>query len=107
PFNVVLLLGTMLGFPEKWPLLRATSGAPAPDGRGACTLEGGEPLTEAERGRMPDADTVWLVPIDEMLDCMQRVGLAVRWQSDCTWSHLATATSPPEAFAADAVDIAA
>jgi SAM-dependent methyltransferase len=107
PFDVVLLLETMLAFAEKEPLIGEISRALAPGGRFACTVEGGVPLTEAERDRVPDADTVWLVPIDEMLACLERVGLAVRWQEDCSRSHAATAESLSEAFAADAVDIAA
>jgi SAM-dependent methyltransferase len=107
PFDVVLLLETMLAFPANEPLLGEISRALRTCGRFACTFEGGEPLTDAERGRMPDADTVWLVPIGEMLACLDRVGLVVRWQEDCSQSHLATAESLTEAFAADAVDIAA
>jgi SAM-dependent methyltransferase len=106
PFDVVLVLETMLAFPEKEPLLREISRALRNGGRFACTLEAGEPLTAAERARVPDADTVWLVPIGEMLACLGRVGMVVRWQEDCTRSHLATAESLTEAFAADAVDIA-
>jgi hypothetical protein len=56
---------------------------------------------------MPDADTVWLIPIDEMLALLDRVGLVVDWQEDHTESHAATAESLTAAFAADAVDIAA
>ena len=56
---------------------------------------------------MPDADTVWLIPVDEMLALLDRVGLAVRHQEDHTESHAATAESLIEAFAADAVAIAA
>jgi len=107
PFDVVLLLETMLAFAEKEPLLRQISGALTVGGRFACTFEGGAPLTEAERERMPDADTVWLVPIEEMLASLDRVGLVVRWQEDCTRSHAATAESLTEAFAADAAAIAA
>lgn len=107
PFDVVLLLETMLAFPEKEPLLRQISGALTIGGRFACTFEGGSPLTEAERERMPDADTVWLVPIEEMLASLDRAGLVVRWQEDCTQSHAATAESLSEAFATDAAAIAA
>lgn len=107
PFEVVLLLETMLSFPAKEPLLREVSRTLTTGGRFACTFEGGEPLTEVERRRMPDADTVWLVPIEEMLACLERAGLAVRWQEDCSQSHLATAESLTEAFAAGAGDIAA
>jgi SAM-dependent methyltransferase len=107
PFDVVLLLETLLAFPEKEPLLREVVRALTTGGRFACTFEGGVPLNEAERARMPDADTVWLIPTGEMLACFERVGLVVRWQRDWTRSHLATAESLTEAFAADAVDIAA
>jgi hypothetical protein len=56
---------------------------------------------------MPDADTVWLTPLHEMLTCLERAGLVVRWQDDCSRSHRAVADSLTEAFAADATDIAA
>ncbi len=107
PFDVVLLLETMLAFPDKETLLREISGALTARGRFAFTLEEGLPLTEAERERMPDADTVWLTPLPEMLDCLERVGLAVRWQDDCSQSHCAQVDSLIEAFEADATDIAA
>jgi SAM-dependent methyltransferase len=107
PFDVVILLETLLAFPEKEPLLREISGALPTGGRFACTFEAGLPLTEAEREQMPDADTVWLVPVDEMLATLDRVGLVVRGQEDHTDSHAATAESLTEAFAADAGDIAA
>ena len=76
-------------------------------GRFAFTMEEGLPLTEAERERMPDADTVWLTPLQEMLACLERVGLLVRWQDDCTASHGAVADSLIDAFEADAPAIAA
>jgi SAM-dependent methyltransferase len=107
PFDVVLLLETLLAFPEKEPLLREISGALTPGGRFACTFEAGLPLTETERERMPDADTVWLIPVDEMLATLDRVGLVVRRQEDHTGSHAATAESLTESFAADAGEIAA
>src|SRR5205823_11367497 len=65
------------------------------------------PLTEAERERMPDADTVWLIPLQEVLTCLEGVGLVVRWQDDCSRSHRAVADSLINAFAVDAEDIAA
>jgi SAM-dependent methyltransferase len=107
PFDVVLLLETMLAFAEQEPLLREVSRALTAGGRFAFTIEAGLPLTGAEREQMPDADTVWLVPFDEMLASLDRVGLVVRRQEDCTRSHAAMAESLTEAFAADAVDIAA
>src|ERR1700761_2365201 len=66
-FDVVILLETLLAFPDKEPLLEEIAGALAPGGRFACTFEAGLPLTEAERAQMPDADTVWLIPTREML----------------------------------------
>jgi SAM-dependent methyltransferase len=107
PFDVVLLFETMLAFPDKAPLLEAISRALPTGGRFAFTLEEGLPLTEAERERMPDADTVWLTPLPEMLGSLQRVGLQVRRQEDRSRSHRAVADALITAFAADATDIGA
>jgi SAM-dependent methyltransferase len=107
PFDVVLLLETMLAFPEKQTLLQEISRALPTGGRFAFTMEEGLPLTEAERESMPDADTVWLTPLQEMLASLERVGLVVRWQDDCSRSHRAVADSLIAAFTADATDIAA
>ena len=107
PFDVVLVLETMLAFPKKEALLQEISRALTTGGRFAFTMEEGLPLTEAERERMPDADTVWLTPLPEMRTCLGRVGLVVRWQDDCSRSHRAVAASLLNAFAADAADIAA
>ncbi len=107
PFDVVLLLETMLAFPEKEPLLQEISRALTTGGRFAFTLEEGLPLTEAERESMPDADTVWLTPLEEMLAYLEPVGLRVRWQDDCSESHRAVADSLINAFAADATEIGA
>jgi SAM-dependent methyltransferase len=107
PFDVVLLLETMLAFPEKAPLLQEISAALASGGRFAFTMEEGLPLTETERATMPDADTVWLIPLPEMLSYLERVGLVVHWQEDWSRSHGAVADSLLGAFAGDAPDIAA
>ena len=107
PFDVVLLFETMLAFPEKETLLQEIARALTTGGRFAFTMEEGLPLTEAERETMPDADTVWLIPLHEMLACLERVGLAVRWMDDCSRSHRAVADSLIDAFAADAADISA
>jgi SAM-dependent methyltransferase len=106
PFDVVLLFETMLAFPDKERLLREIHRALTSGGRFAFTLEEGLPLTEAERGSMPDADTVWLTPLSEMLRCLDGVGLDVRWQDDRSRSHRAVADSLIDAFAADATEIA-
>jgi SAM-dependent methyltransferase len=107
PFDVVLLLETMLAFPDKQTLLHQVARALPPGGRFAFTMEEGAPLTEAERAAMPDADTVWLTPLPEMLTCLAGAGMAVRWQEDCSRAHRAVAESLIGAFAADASDIAA
>ena len=106
PFDAVLLLETMLAFPDKQSLIQEISRALAIGGRFAFTVEEGLPLTEAERERMPDADTVWLIPLQELLGLLERAGLVVRWQDDCSRSHQAMADSLLNAFAAEAADIA-
>jgi SAM-dependent methyltransferase len=107
PFDVVLLLETMLAFPDKQPLLEEISRALVTGGRFAFTLEEGLPLTSEERDAMPDADTVWLTPLDEMLAHLAQAGFVVRWQEDCSRSHGAMADSLGSAFAGDAEAISA
>jgi SAM-dependent methyltransferase len=107
PFDVVLLLETMLAFPDKQALLREISSALKAGGRFVFTMEEGQPLTEAERASMPDADTVWLTLLPDMLSCLEGVGLQVRWQDECTQSHRVMVDSLISAFEADAPDIAA
>ncbi len=106
PFDVVLLLETMLAFPDKETLLRELSSALPVGGRFVFTLEEGRPLTEAEAESMPDADTVWLIPLPDMLSCLERVGLQVRWQEECSRSHRATADSLVDALTAEQSEIA-
>jgi len=104
-FDVVLLFETMLAFPDKEPLIAEVSRALEPGGRFAFTMEEGLPLTETERGRMPDADTVWLTPLGEMLVHLERAGLRVHRQEDHSASHLAVADALTGAFADDAAAI--
>jgi SAM-dependent methyltransferase len=106
PFDVVLLLETMLAFGDKDALVRDIAAALRPGGRLAFTLEEGAPLTTAERAAMPDADTVWLTPLHEILGSLDRAGLAVTWREDHSAAHLATARALTDAFAADAENIA-
>jgi SAM-dependent methyltransferase len=106
-FDVVLLLETMLAFEDKDALVREVAAALGPGGRFAFTLEEGPPLTAAERAAMPDADTVWLIPLHEMAACLERAGLVVTHQEDHSAAHRATAQALAAAFAADAEDIAA
>jgi SAM-dependent methyltransferase len=106
PFDVVLLLETMLAFRDKDVLIREIASALAPVGRFAFTLEEGAPLTRAERAAMPNADTVWLSPLDEVERSLDQAGLALTWQEDHTHAHLATARALADAFSADAESIA-
>ena len=101
---MVLLLETMLAFPDKEALVSEISEALVTGGRFAFTIEAGLPLTDAERGLMPDADTVWLTPLEEMLTILDRAGLVVRWQDDRSQSHRAVADSLIDAFSADAAN---
>jgi SAM-dependent methyltransferase len=105
-FDAVLLLETMLAFRDKETLVEAISCALSPGGRFAFTIEEGMPLTGSERARMPDADTVWLAPLDEIYALLDRAGLAVRWQEDWSQPHRAMAESLTNAYAAGAPAIA-
>jgi SAM-dependent methyltransferase len=106
PFEVVLLFETMLAFAEKETLLQEISGALTTGGRFAFTMEAGLPLTESERESMPDADTVWLTPLGEMLTYLEWAGLVVRWQDDRSESHREVVSSLIDAFTSDAEHIA-
>jgi SAM-dependent methyltransferase len=106
PFDVVLLLETMLAFEDKDGLVGEIAGALRPGGRFAFTLEEGEPLTTEERTAMPDADTVWLIPLDEMVASLERAGLVVTWREDHSLAHRQQAQALADAFAADAEGIA-
>jgi SAM-dependent methyltransferase len=105
-FEVVLLLETMLAFRDKEALLEEIGRALPAGGRFAFTLEEGVPLTEAERERMPAADTVWLTPLDEMHTLLARAGLAVRWEEDWSESHREVAAALADAYVDDSTAIA-
>jgi SAM-dependent methyltransferase len=107
PFDVVLLLETMLAFRDKATLLRGVADALVAGGRFAFTLEEGRPLDVSERAAMPDSDTVWLTPLDELLGHLDDAGLTVRWQEDCSAAHRAVADALIEAFTAHAPEAAA
>jgi SAM-dependent methyltransferase len=106
-FDVVLLLETMLAFRDKDALVQAIAAALRPGGRFAFTLEEGPPLSPAERAAMPDADTVWPIPLDDLAGSLARAGLTVTWLADHTREHHAQARALADAFAADATAIAA
>lgn len=106
PFDVVLLLETMLAFADKRALLADVARALGPGGRFACTVEEGTPLTARERAEMPDADTVWLVELAELTTLLHAAGLTVTWQEQCSVSHGTTAAALLQAFRADSARIA-
>ena len=107
PFDVVLLLETMLAFADKETLLRDLSSALSVGGRFAFTVEEGRPLTEAEQDAMPDADTVWLIPLPDLLCCLERAGLRVRWIKEYSRSHRLMVESLTDAFVAEQVALGA
>ena len=107
PFDVVLMLEAMLAIEDKDALVSAIAAALAPGGRFAFTLEEGHPLTAAEREAMPDPDTVWLTPLDELAGSLERAGLAVTHMEDHSRAHRETAAALADAYAADAAAIAA
>ncbi len=105
-FDVVLLLETLLAFRDKEALLDEVARALPSGGRFAFTVEEGVPLTEPERAQMPAADTVWLIPLDELHMLLARAGLEAGWEEDWSESHRAVAESLTDAYAADSTAIA-
>jgi sarcosine/dimethylglycine N-methyltransferase len=106
-FDVVMLLETMLAFADKETLLRGVAAALPVGGRFAFTVEEGAQLTPTERRAMPDAGTVWLVALPELLAVLARVGLKVRWLVESTHAHRRAADALLEGFVACRSTIAA
>jgi SAM-dependent methyltransferase len=106
-FDVVLLLETMLAFADKRRLLHEVASALPVGGRFAFTVEEGQPLTHAERQLMPDADTVWLIPLPRLVSLLEMAGFRVGWTEECTAAHREMADSLVGAFDADRSVIAA
>jgi SAM-dependent methyltransferase len=105
-FEVVLLLETMLAFPDKEVLASEVARVLEPAGRFAFTVEEGQPLTQHEREQMPAADTVWPVELAELTGVLRGAGLAVIWQQDYSSAHHATATALHRSYSADSAQIA-
>ncbi len=105
-FEVVLLLETMLAFPDKADLASEVTHVLEPGGRFAFTVEEGRPLTQLERARMPSADTVWLIELAELTGVLRRAGLTVIWRQEYTSSHHAIATALHHCYRAEAAQIA-
>lgn len=100
PFDVVLLLETLLAFADKPALLEHVATALPVGGRFAFTVEEGRPLTASERAEMPGSDTVWLTPLPALVADLERSGLRVGWRADLSASHLATVDALVGAYSA-------
>ena len=105
-FEVVLLLETMLAFPDKEALVGEVARALQPGGRFAFTVEEGQPLTQQERARMPGADTVWPIELAELTAVLRNAGLTVIWRQEYSSSHHAIATALLGRYRADSPQIA-
>jgi ubiquinone/menaquinone biosynthesis C-methylase UbiE len=105
-FEVVLLLETMLAFPDKDALGREVACVLEPGGRFAFTVEEGRPLARQERARMPGADTVWPIELAELTAVLRNAGLTVTWRQECSSSHHAMATALLRCYRADCAQIA-
>ena len=105
-FEVVLLLETMLAFPDKEALVREVARTLEPGGRFAFTVEEGRPLTRQEQSLMPAADTVWPIELAELTGVLGNAGLAVTWRQEHSSSHHAIATALLRCYRADSAQIA-
>ena len=105
-FEVVLLLETMLAFPDKEALVGDVARKLEPGGRFAFTVEEGRPLTRQEQSLMPAADTVWPVELAKLTDVLRNAGLAVTWQQEYSSAHHAVATALLRCYRADSAQIA-
>jgi len=50
---------------------------------------------------MPDADTVWLIPLPDLLSGLAQVGLRPSWVQECSASHQAMVDALIGAFVAE------
>jgi SAM-dependent methyltransferase len=105
-FEVVLLLETMLAFPDKEALVGEVARTLEPGGRFAFTVEEGRPLIRQEQARMPAADTVWPVELAKLTDVLRKAGLAVTWQQESSSAHHAVAAALLRCYRADSAQIA-
>jgi SAM-dependent methyltransferase len=106
PFDVVLLLETMLAFPDKKALAGEVARVLKPGGRFVFTVEEGQPLTGPERARMPGADTVWLIELAELTGLLREAGLMVVWWQEHSSAHQAIAAELARCYQADSPQIA-
>ena len=106
-FEVVLLLETMLAFPDKNALADEVARVLEPGGRFAFTVEEGRRLTDPERALMPGADTVWPIQLAELTDVLGAAGLTVTWRREYSSAHQAIAAALLRCYQADSLQIAA
>lgn len=106
-FAVVLLLETLLAFPDKASLLHVIGRALGAGGRLGCTVEEGAPLTDAERAVMPAPDSVWPIPLDELLADLGAEGMRVEWVGERTEAHRAVVQDLIRAYERSAEHICA
>jgi len=105
-FEVVLLLETMLAFPDKDALVGEVGRVLEPGGRFAFTVEEGRPLTRRERARMPGADTVWLIELADLTGVLRRAGLTVTWRAEYSSAHHAVAAALLRCYRAHSAQLA-
>jgi len=105
-FEVVLLLETMLAFPDQQALLGEVERVLEPGGRLAFTVEEGRPLTQQERALMPGADRVWLIELAELTGMLRETGLTTIWRQEYSSSHHEIATALVRCYRADSSRIA-
>jgi ubiquinone/menaquinone biosynthesis C-methylase UbiE len=105
-FEVVLLLETMLAFPDKEALVGEVASVLERGGRFGFTVEEGRPLNQQERARMPGADTVWLIELAELTGLLHKAGLTVTWRQEYSSSHQAAAAALLRRYRADSLQIA-
>jgi SAM-dependent methyltransferase len=105
-FEVVLLLETMLAFPDKEAVVEGVARTLERGGRFAFTVEEGRPLTRHEQSRMPAADTVWPVDLATLTDLLRNAGLSVTWQQEHSPAHHAIATALLRCYRANSTQIA-
>jgi SAM-dependent methyltransferase len=106
-FEVVLLLETMLAFPDKDALADEVARTLEPGGRFAFTVEEGRRLTEQERAMMPGADSVWPIRLAKLTGVLRAAGLTVTWRREFSSSHQAAAAALLRCYRADSLQIAA
>jgi SAM-dependent methyltransferase len=104
-FEVVLLLETMLAFPDKETLMGEVVRVLEPGGRFAFTVEEGRPLTPQERTLMPGADSVWPIQLPELTGMLRGAGFTVTWRRQCSTSHHGMATALLRCYRADSLQI--